>query len=356
MPRAIPEALLPLAEWRSAARFKFGPGWLAVGVFAIMVGSYVLYAHLLGQAIFHDERTSFLPVETSAWAALISSMMTTLGFWFEMTTPVRTFGALQKLPFDETVNAKTGLLVAAQKAFAKKKSWAWKMGLGGFITGIVFSVFGVSSTVPENLAAHKWEYAGWFVIVVPLQFALIGRSAYFMNLGNRAMREWANDHMQVDPLNPDALKPLARMALRSALEWIIVLTVGAFILLGQNLEPILMAPLYVAGFVLVYFSFTTPLRAANVKLVDAKHASLRELDAAMVVERRIIEGGGPEGADAGQRLIGLVAYRGIIADAREWPLDLAVLSRLGLYLAIPVLGWVGSALVEQLLSSAMKSP
>lgn len=354
MKHLTPDELLPLAEWRMAARFKFGPWWLALLAFLAMVASYVVYAQIIGHPIFHEQRTSLVPIETSAWAALIASMMTALGFWFEMTTPARTFGALQKLPFDADMDIRAGLLQAAQKAFADRKTWAWKMALGGFISGVLFSVFGISNSVPDDVVGQKWEYTGWFIIFVPLQFAIIGRSAYFMNLGNRAMREWANAHMKVDPLNPDALKPLARMALRNTLEWVVVLTVGSLILLGQNLEPVLMAPLYGAGLVLVYFSFTTPLRSANEKLVHAKQVNLRELDAAMNAERRIIEGGGPDGADAGQRLSGLVAYRIIVADAREWPLDLAVLSRLGLYLAIPIIGWVGSAIVEQLLNSALK--
>ncbi len=44
----------------------------------------------------------------------------------------------------------------------------------------------------------------------------------------------------------------------------------------------------------------------------------------------------------------LLAYRREISDVHEWPFDLGFYARLGLYLLIPPLTWVGAALIENL--------
>ena len=53
-------------------------------------------------------------------------------------------------------------------------------------------------------------------------------------------------------------------------------------------------------------------------------------------------------------LVELGAWREQIERAREWPLDAAILRRFGLYLLIPVVSWVGGALVERIVDSALQ--
>ena len=47
------------------------------------------------------------------------------------------------------------------------------------------------------------------------------------------------------------------------------------------------------------------------------------------------------------RVADLVAYREYIASLREWPIDARALRRFGLYLLIPLVSWIGSALMER---------
>lgn len=49
----------------------------------------------------------------------------------------------------------------------------------------------------------------------------------------------------------------------------------------------------------------------------------------------------------------LLAWRGWIESLREWPIDASGLVRLMLYLGIPLASWVGGALVERLVDSAI---
>lgn len=49
----------------------------------------------------------------------------------------------------------------------------------------------------------------------------------------------------------------------------------------------------------------------------------------------------------------LLIYRREIANVREWPFDLGVVSRLGIYLIIPPITWVGAALIESLVENLL---
>ena len=62
---------------------------------------------------------------------------------------------------------------------------------------------------------------------------------------------------------------------------------------------------------------------------------------------------GPESAEAGARLPGLIAYMNQIESVREWPFDAPTLTRFFLYVAIPLGSWLGGALVERLLGAAL---
>jgi hypothetical protein len=56
---------------------------------------------------------------------------------------------------------------------------------------------------------------------------------------------------------------------------------------------------------------------------------------------------GPEAADAARRLPGLLAFEARIEAAREWPFDAATLRRFGIVLLLPLVSWLGGALVER---------
>ena len=95
--------------------------------------------------------------------------------------------------------------------------------------------------------------------------------------------------------------------------------------------------------------FFWPVWPINRRLHLRKREELERLDAAITALPR------PELTDTAalQTLNALLAYRREIADVSEWPFDFSVLTRLMLYLIIPPLTWVGAALIEILIDSAL---
>jgi hypothetical protein len=56
---------------------------------------------------------------------------------------------------------------------------------------------------------------------------------------------------------------------------------------------------------------------------------------------------------AGTRLPGLLAYEARIASVSVWPFDTPTVVRFSLLLALALGSWIGGALVEELLSTAL---
>ena len=84
---------------------------------------------------------------------------------------------------------------------------------------------------------------------------------------------------------------------------------------------------------------------------DAKRAELAACDERIRERREAIAGGGAPGEGAG--LDELVAWRDLVRSVREWPFDASTFTRFLLYLAIPLGSWLGGAMVERLVDSAL---
>ena len=347
-------AFLYLPEWRLIANKGLGPIWTVVLVMTLTIISYIGYALFMGLDLFEPDGEGLIPIDTGFWAALISSIMIGIGWLMLAFAPSVTLDRLAQLPSKDPMESK--LIEAWQAAVTTptRRRWLIYMTIGGFASGLLFSIGGIALTLPADVGAERWVIAGWFIIVVPFEFALISRTAYVSIVGNTVMSKLAGELMVVDPLNPDALSPLAQMALRGALEWVLSITVGLLMLLGQDIAVVPLIPLYLAGLVLAVRAFVSSMRSANRRLVGAKRDMIEKLNKAIAKERRLLLGGGTEGAEAGQRLTGLIAYRDLIERTREWPADLGTITKLVLYLAIPFTGWIGAALVEQGLEALMQ--
>ncbi len=93
--------------------------------------------------------------------------------------------------------------------------------------------------------------------------------------------------------------------------------------------------------------FSLPLLGIRARVRDAKRHELEVLDHAILSADRALE------PDRLAHLNALLERRDRIVSAREWPIDMTTYRRVALYVVIPPLAWVGAALVEIVLASAL---
>ena len=91
------------------------------------------------------------------------------------------------------------------------------------------------------------------------------------------------------------------------------------------------------------FLFLAPIWPVHLALRDIKRAEIDRVQQQITTPRRAGDGD-PDYPS----LAPLLAYRREIASTSEWPFDLSIVTRFGLYLIIVPLTWIGAALIENL--------
>ena len=91
------------------------------------------------------------------------------------------------------------------------------------------------------------------------------------------------------------------------------------------------------------FLFLTPMWGVHGAIVRAKHLRLSELQSALDQCER---------SDY-LRLDALLGHQERVRSLHSWPVDLRLITRVGFYLVIPPLAWIGAALVENLVDTLL---
>jgi hypothetical protein len=154
---------------------------------------------------------------------------------------------------------------------------------------------------------------------------------------------------EIDLLDLRPLRPFARKSQRCALTWILLsslislywLTPGA----GQSNPFILGATL--AG---VAAGVISPVLGVHRRIRELKAAELDRLSGEIRRER---ERALVARNSSGGRLADLVAWRALVEHTREWPFDTPTLLRFALYASLGIGSWLGGALVERVLDTAL---
>jgi hypothetical protein len=93
--------------------------------------------------------------------------------------------------------------------------------------------------------------------------------------------------------------------------------------------------------------FALPLRGIHQRLLAERNAELSRVNAAIRGDRQALRDSLVAADAATLNAVDLLAYRDHVRSFSTWPFDASALLRLGLYLGIPLLGWVGGAIVER---------
>lgn len=325
-----------------------GPRWLWLWLlFISMVGSYVGLMLALDLPLINDGDVDALPLETGFWAAIITSALTCFGLLMSGSRSgngVRK--ALARLPFSngEADQAALEAAVSAKRADLHFIGWSRKMFIGGMVSGVLFSVVGIGMTIPVDTLYERVGHAAWYAAVLPFVFGMVGRNYYQTLFLNGVTLREAAARVEVDLFDPAPLRPFAQIALRQSLQWSVFLAAMSAITYAPAISVYSMSPLLLGGIFITLISFIMPLRAIHGRMVAEKQSGIQRAGAAIAQARLALDQGD---ANAAARLSAELAWRGALQHAHEWPLDLGTVTRLLLYLGIPIGGWIGSALVEQ---------
>ena len=154
----------------------------------------------------------------------------------------------------------------------------------------------------------------------------------------RLFRRLTNS-VSIDLLDTRALMPFGRMAVSSTLMVFGSMAAMGIMWVGPTTNPWTTIPGLVPLTGALIFLFLAPVWPLHQRLKSAKRQELARLQDKINAERT----GGPASYET---LAPLLSFRREILHTHEWPFDISIMTRFGLYVFIVPLTWIGAALIE----------
>jgi hypothetical protein len=170
---------------------------------------------------------------------------------------------------------------------------------------------------------------------------------------SRRFSEIAERLERIDLFDLSGLAPFARQGLLFALLWVLLPSIFAVNAVDRDFASsisVLTAICVVIGTT----ALLLPVLGVHRRIRQAKHAEIGRVEAAIRGDAAALAGSAIAARGASPSLADLITYRGWIESRPEWPFDTGMRLRFALYLAIPLGSWLGGALVERLLTTAVE--
>jgi len=314
-----------------------------IGVLALLAGATGAFDRLAAQGIaWWQDRDGRVSVLLSLLAGAIPAALR----YHELGTR-RNLDALAAANL--WPGAPPAALRSATSGSARAALW---IGLSGYLL-IPIVAYSVDRDVARYFQASHWNLGVIWTWVVGFFVTFTGGILTYRAFADaRKFAELARSLPDVDLLERDALLPFARQGLRSAVPGVIFVT---FLALNLGDTGFLLATALIGTAVMVQNAavLVIPMRGVHERLRAAKRAELARVNSAIRGESGALRGS-TLGSRDGLALADLLAWRAFVQDVPEWPIDLPTLGRFAAYVVVPLLGWVGAALVQHVLESALR--
>ncbi len=224
------------------------------------------------------------------------------------------------------------------------------LGLSGWAAFIVLFLI---LPDPSGFLTELWKWSPDFtaiIVVMSIVGWFMGRFSYELVWSAIEVAKMASRLPTIDLLETEAYKPFTQHGVHSALLVVIMMSITAH-LAAQPGSGLVGAIVNMSTMIaLAIISLVLPVRGMHLRIRDQKQEELQVLRMHIRQEQgQVLEGM----STTSDRLIGLLAMEARIERVYEWPFDVGSLSKVGLYLMLGLGSWVGAALVERMLESAL---
>lgn len=247
----------------------------------------------------------------------------------------------------------------ANQHFQKKVSVYGWIGYGIGVVCIVFTLPGLGAflglgELPHGRPLFPFEIAAevWFLILVPFLYYVMGKGMYFTIRKARFLNHLQDLYLKIDIWHPEKVRVITRLAMGRALFWLIGSTIGSLFFLDDSINLTALSLVFGAIGFIASLLFVLPVYRLHVAFKVVKEEELVRVRDVIKRNWNKLQGTPTDEAMIA-RVGGLVALEQRIESVSEWPLDLSTIGRFGLYLAIPMVSWIGGALVEQLVDGVI---
>jgi len=329
----------PRAETSNGASGEASP--LVAGL--VLLAVLLLYFWLSG-ALFSDDMSGF-------WmsSAQTSGMSLTYS-----TSPAFMVASLlyarrrTRVVVDRLVESKVVDQEAARTAHVGAQVLGRGVNVGLVIIGILLGSTNVSWDMVAKTLDGPWAWTGVSMAVGNFVTWIAVVQVFARRyIASRELHRLGRDHARVDLLRPDQLLPFGAIGILHFLMVVVTISLSSFQSLDAELRWVNYSAALAAGVPAAIVLLSLPMIGIRQNVRRAKSISLGRLDDAIARASRDLE------PDSLRYLGDLVRQRDAVTSGREWPLDTTAVSRIAIYVVIPPIAWVGGALVEILVESAL---
>ncbi len=216
------------------------------------------------------------------------------------------------------------------------------------VAGLAFGALQISwDWVAESLGGPRMSMVLGIAIGNLMTWTVVAHVVMRRIRSSIQLRQLGRDDVDIDLLRIDTLLPFGRIGTLHVLIVAIAVGLSAFQSIDAELRWENYSSAFAAGIPAGLALLLLPMLGVRKAVREAKVRALARLDEAIVHASRDLE---PDPLDY---LGNLLHQRETVQNAREWPLDTTALSKIAIYFVIPPIAWVGGALVEILVQSAI---
>ncbi len=324
--------------WLNRLVFRFRYGRLATGllIFAVMWALFILGNR-------HNEIGFFSELFFAAMCAYLVPVFSLI-----VERSVATFDDIRgtlDASDEECARWRQALTHRSLRWVAAISTFALIMGM----TNILISHPQQGRGLIEELAKGHGEYITyvgtlliWLTMTTAIG-ALLGNAYLFGQMGSR---------MRIDVLCRPALLAVAQIAILSTLSVVGAQVLFVFLIFDAGVVWLEILPGFLTTMLPVLILFLLPVWPLHQRLRIAKRAELivinRQLERVRSQSVTALDD-----APSLDKVNRLLLYRREIQQTSDWPFDVPGLMRLGFYLILPPLTWVGAALIENLVDKVL---
>ena len=303
---------------------------------SLAVGVVTLVYYVVSGAWFPDEHSQFWtsPRQITGMALTYVLILSYLSGFF-IYGARRTMESVSELrPLFSAIEAET--LVARLNQMPRYRFWIATgvgvlLGYANIDLRTVTTSVGVLPTWPMDLSLALGSMAVW-IFASQVVYTGIENGLTLTRLGRSCI--------EVDLFQMQRLKPFARVGILSTLMVMGALAITPLQALDAEFRAVNYTFAFAVGLPVALLLLVLPMWGIHRRLLEEKARALAQADASIAIAER------DHAANALTYLNALLERRAFLRSLHTWPMDLSGIARVGLYLIIPPLAWVGAALVE----------
>lgn len=312
---------------------------------SLAVGVVTLAYYVVSGAWFPDEHSQFWtsPRQITGMALTYILILSYLSGFF-IYAARRTVESVSELrPLFSAIEAET--LVARLNLMPRYRFWIATgvgvlLGYANIDLRVLASSIGVLPTWPMDLSLALGSVAVW-IFASQVVYTGIENGLTLTRLGRSCV--------DVDLFQMQRLKPFARVGILSTLMVMGVLAITPLQALDAQFRAVNYTYAFAVGLPVALLLLVLPMWGIHRRLQEEKVRALSDVEASIAIAER------DHAANALTYLNALLERRAFLQALHTWPMDLRGIARVGLYLIIPPLAWVGAALVEMVVQALVNA-